>query len=77
VAPDYGIVEVSMDDMKVGQPFDGFHAAVVPSGKIELGTVALSAGAHRIRFTAIDKNPKSANFFMGIDCLTLERTGNK
>jgi serine/threonine-protein kinase len=75
--PDYGIVEVSVDDRKLGKPFDSFDAAIIPSGKIEFGTVALDAGAHRMRFAAIDTNPKSSNYFMGIDCLTLERAGNK
>jgi hypothetical protein len=70
-ARDYGIVEVSLDGQTVGQPFDGFSSAVVPSGPIEFGFVDLSAGKHRLRFRAIDKNPESNAYLMGIDCLRL------
>jgi WD40 repeat protein/Tfp pilus assembly protein PilF len=76
-APDFGIVEVSVDDQKVGRPFDSFEPDVIPSGKITVGTVTLDKGPHRIRFTAVDKNPKSSNYFMGIDCLKLEPLGAK
>jgi hypothetical protein len=70
-ASDYGIVEVSLDGQRVGQLFDGFSSAVVPSGPIEFGVVDMSAGKHRLRFRAIDKNPKSSSYLMGIDCLRL------
>jgi serine/threonine-protein kinase len=70
-ADDFGIVQVSLDGRKVGEPFDGFHSAVVPSGKIELGIVELSRGAHRVRFTAVGKNARSKNYYMGIDYLEL------
>jgi hypothetical protein len=61
----------------VGPPFDGLQPAVFPSGKIEFGTLTLDKGPHRLRFTAVDKNPKSTNYFMGIDCLKLEPVGAK
>jgi WD40 repeat protein/serine/threonine protein kinase/tetratricopeptide (TPR) repeat protein len=70
-ASDYGIVEVSLDGQRVGQLFDGFSPAVVPSGPIEFGVSDMSAGKHRLRFRAIDRNPKSSAYMMGIDCLRL------
>jgi WD40 repeat protein/serine/threonine protein kinase len=70
-ASDYGIVEVSLDGQRVGQLFDGFSSTVVPSGPIEFGVVDVSAGTHRLRFRAIDKNPQSSSYLMGIDCLRL------
>jgi hypothetical protein len=71
-APDYGMVEVSLDGKKLGEIFDGFDEEVVPSGKIEFGEVELTKGHHCLRFTVIDKNPRSTNYFMGIDCLDLK-----
>jgi WD40 repeat protein/tRNA A-37 threonylcarbamoyl transferase component Bud32 len=71
-APDYGMVQVSMDGKKLGRIFDGFNEGVVPSGKFELGEVELGKGHHHLRFVAIDKNPKSTNYYMGIDRLDLK-----
>jgi dipeptidyl aminopeptidase/acylaminoacyl peptidase len=70
-AGDYGVLQVSLDGKDVGGPFDGFNGAVVPSGKLELATVELTRGAHRVRFTAVGKNARSTNYYMGIDCLEL------
>jgi hypothetical protein len=33
--------------------------------------VELGEGGHRLHFTAVDKNLKSANYHMGIDCIQL------
>jgi hypothetical protein len=37
-----------------------------------LGNVNLTEGAHELRFTVVDKNRDSSNYFLGIDCLELE-----
>jgi hypothetical protein len=68
-ASDYGIAEVRVDGRKVGEPFDGYDGRVRPSGKVTLGTLRLTEGAHRVRFTAVGKNPRSTHYYMGIDCL--------
>jgi WD40 repeat protein len=70
-APNYGVVQVSVDDKPIGQPFDGFSPGLVPSVRVELGQVDLARGEHRVRFTAVDKDRQSTDFFMGIDCLEL------
>src|SRR5262249_40439301 len=64
-APDFGIVQVSLDGKKTQKPFDGFHPQVAPPVKVELGRVELGEGKHLLRFEAVDKNPNSTNFFMG------------
>jgi formylglycine-generating enzyme required for sulfatase activity len=68
-ADDYGKVEVALDGRVIGERFDGFKGAVEPSGKVDFGTVALSKGSHRLRFTAVDKNPKAERYIMGIERL--------
>jgi serine/threonine-protein kinase len=70
-AGDYGIAAVSLDGKRVGRAFDGYHEFVSPSGLVAFGVMQLSEGRHRLRFTAVDKNPKSKGCFMGIDYLTL------
>jgi hypothetical protein len=70
-APDSGLVETSLDGRRVGPVFDGYHETVVPSGQIEYGTFDLAEGPHRLRFTAVGKDPKSKNYRMGIDCVRL------
>ena len=40
---------------------------------IGFGTVALARGDHVLTFRCRDKDPRSINYFMGIDCLTLAR----
>jgi hypothetical protein len=71
-APDFGIVEVSLDGKKVGSRFDAFGERVVPSGKIDFGVVQLTSGPHRVRFTATGRNPASTDYRIGIDCLELK-----
>ena len=71
----YGVVEVALDGRTVGARFDGFHDAVFPPDKVECGVFDLRAGSHRLRFTAVDKNEKSRDYFMGIDCLRLTPVG--
>jgi eukaryotic-like serine/threonine-protein kinase len=68
---DYGEVQVSLDGKEIGQRFDGYDPHVNPSGKIKFGTHNLSEGAHRVRFTAVGKHPKSSSYRMGVDCLDL------
>jgi hypothetical protein len=70
-APDYGVVQVSIDGKPIGQPVDGFKPRLVPSVRVELGRVELQQGDHRVRFAALDKNRQSTGFAMGIDCLEL------
>ena len=71
-APDFGIVEIDLDGKPLGKRFDGFNREVVPAGRVSLGNVNLTEGAHELRFTVLDKNRDSSNYFLGIDCLELK-----
>lgn len=68
---DFGVIQVQLDGKQLGQPFDGFHENVAPSGRIEFPVVALEAGKHVVRFAVAGKNVRSTNYFFGIDCLQL------
>ena len=74
VAPDYGIVRIDLDGKPAGPAFDLYSGMVGPSGPLELGIHNLSATKHRIRFTAVGKNPVSENFWFGVSAVDLLAT---
>jgi hypothetical protein len=45
-APDYGIVQLYLDGNKMGEPIDLYHASVIPTGALAMGTHELAAGQH-------------------------------
>jgi WD40 repeat protein/tRNA A-37 threonylcarbamoyl transferase component Bud32 len=69
--PDLGLVEVSLDNQRLGQPFDSYHEELVRSGKIDFGTLRLQEGRRRLRFTAVGKNPRATGYHLAVDCLEL------
>jgi WD40 repeat protein len=71
-APDYGQLVVSIDGQVVGKPFDAYRAEVWPPERAEFGEVRLTAGRHRLRFTAVGQNPRAVGYNMGSDCVQLQ-----
>jgi WD40 repeat protein len=70
-APNYGRVKVTLDGQRVGTDFDGFAAKITAPSRVLLSRVELDRGSHRLRFTAVGKNPQATDCAMGIDCLEL------
>jgi hypothetical protein len=70
-ARDYGRVQVSVDGQPVGGVFEGYHASLIPSGKVAFGTLHLSETRHRLQFRVVDRHPQSQDYYLGIDCLVL------
>jgi hypothetical protein len=69
---DYGLIDTALDGRKIGGLFDGMNGPDKPvTEKVEYGTFALPEGPHRLRFTAVDKNPKSTDYYIGIDYIQL------
>jgi hypothetical protein len=71
-ARDYGICQVLVDGQPVGPPTDCYTPNVLAKSKTDLGDLDLTAGAHRITFRAVDKNPASSNYLLGVDAIALE-----
>lgn len=71
LAPDFGKVQCHLDGQSLGVPVDLYAPFVMPSGRIAIGTLALTAGAHTIMFSVTGKNPLSSDFRWGVDCLEL------
>jgi hypothetical protein len=72
-ARDYGIVQLSLDSKKVGEPIDLYNPAVVPSGPISLGTHNLPEGRHKLTIEIVGANPQAKKSYMfGIDRIDLK-----
>ena len=64
----YGIVQLSLDDKKVGEPLDLYNAGVIHSGPIALGVHELKAGQHKLTVEILGANPQAKKSYMfGID----------
>ena len=73
-ARDYGIVQLSLDDAKLGSPFDLYDPRVVPTGELDMGAHALSKGDHRLTLEIVGGNEKAIKVYMvGLDYVKLVR----
>ncbi len=72
-APDYGIVQFYMDGKKVGKPIDLYAPKVIRTERIELGTIQLSKGEHKLEVEIVGANAKAIkNYMFGMDELHVE-----
>jgi WD40 repeat protein len=74
--PEGGLTEVSLDSQVLGRPFNSFHATYGRSGRIAFGTLPLREGRHRLRFRAVGKDPRSKDYYFGVDYLELQPDGS-
>jgi hypothetical protein len=70
-APDYGVVRGALDGKRLGHDFDLYSGRVCPAGSLELGTLDLATGEHRLRFTSVGKQAGSTGFSFGLDAIDL------
>lgn len=75
-ARDYGIVQLSLDDTKLGGPIDFFNdPEVMTTGVLSFDNVELSAGNHRLRIEILGAHPKADKAYMvGLDYVRLVPT---
>jgi putative heme-binding domain-containing protein len=73
-APDYGIVQLLLDDTKLGQPIDLYNEVEVRTSKLfEFEGIDLKAGAHRLAVEIVGTNPKAVPSYMfGLDFVRLQ-----
>lgn len=71
-AVDYGIVQLSLDDQKLGGPVDLYHNGVIPTGELDFGVHDLSAGEHKLTVAITGANEKAVKSYMfGLDYVKL------
>jgi hypothetical protein len=72
-APDYGIVQLSLDGQKLGAPIDLYHESVVPTGLLAMGEHDLTAGEHKLTVEIMGANDKAIkNYMFGLDYVKLD-----
>jgi hypothetical protein len=72
-ARDYGIVQLSINDQKAGEPIDLYHDGVTPSDEVELGTFDLKAGQNTLTVEITGANEAATpDYMFGLDYLRLE-----
>ena len=71
LAPDFGIIQPLVDGQPVGEPIDLYAPLVLPSGRIALGLIHLTAGTHTLSFRVVGKNAASSGYSLGLDALTM------
>lgn len=74
-ARDYGIVQLSLDGKKLGEPIDLYHEGVIlTEPAIALGTHDLTAGEHKLLVEIVGANPKAVKAYMfGLDEVILDQ----
>ncbi|MBI4579961.1 MAG: DUF2961 domain-containing protein [Planctomycetes bacterium] len=72
-APDYGIVQLYINDQKVGEPVDLYAGGVTPTGPIDLGEVELTQGENKLTAEIVGANDAAAKAYMfGLDYILLK-----
>ena len=73
-AVDYGIVQLYLDDKKLGDSIDLFNNGVVFTGELDLGIHELTEGEHVFRVEITGANEQAVKGYMvGLDYLRLEQ----
>lgn len=72
-ARDYGIVQVTLDGQRIGDPVDLFNAPdVITTGVLKFGEHDLKSGAHRLGIEIVGANPNAQKSYMcGLDFVRL------
>ncbi|MGB2820275.1 MAG: DUF2961 domain-containing protein, partial [Phycisphaerae bacterium] len=72
-ARDYGIVQLSLDGAKLGDPIDLYNPEVIHTEPLQLGTHELTKGAHKLTVEITGANAKAIKAYMfGLDYVLLK-----
>jgi len=72
-AVDYGIVQLWLDDKKLGAPIDLYNNGVIATGPIDLGVHNLIKGQHVLKVQITGANEKAQKAYMfGLDYIKLK-----
>lgn len=72
-AVDYGIVQLYLDDKKLGEPVDLYNDGVIKTGELSLAKLELSQGRHKLTAEIVGANEKAKKEYMfGLDYVKLD-----
>ncbi len=74
--PDRGVVAITVDGARAGEPFDGYANRVLVAGWAGDVDLHLTPGLHWVRFQVIGASPASEGMALDLDRLTLTRVGD-
>jgi hypothetical protein len=69
----FGVVQLTLDGNKIGQPYDTYDAKMEPSELVDMGTMDLTAGKHVLGVTMPSRNPAAPDrgLTFGLDYIKL------
>ncbi len=77
-ARDYGIVQLQLDDKKLGEPIDLYDTEVTTTGVLSFPVLAWQGESHTLSFELLGANENADKSYMvGIDYVRLIGTGDK
>lgn len=77
-AVDYAIVQLWLDDKKLGEPIDLYGPQVVTTGVLTFPITQWTAGEHTLGIEIVGANPKAAKAYMvGVDYVRLAAPGEQ
>ncbi len=72
-ANDYSIVQLHLDDKKIGEPIDLFNRGVIPTKVLSFGVHELAKGPHKLTVEIVGINEKAVKKHMfGLDYVLLK-----
>ena len=73
-ARDYAVVQLWLDDQKLGGPIDLYDPQVVTTGVLSFPKVKGSDGEHKLTIEILGANPQAAKAFMvGVDYVRITK----
>ena len=74
-APDYGMLQFSVNGQEVPMFFDGYASSVQPAPAFHLGVFSPRDGKFTLRIYTLPANPAAtgARHFFGLDCVVMEK----
>ena len=72
-AVSFGKVQLSLDGKPLGGPIDAYAPRTIPSGRMSLGTMRLTAGDHVLQVEVVGRNAASTTYSFALDCIELVR----
>ncbi|MDR0382001.1 MAG: DUF2961 domain-containing protein [Oscillospiraceae bacterium] len=72
-AGDYGIFQIAVDGVDVGEVQNGYNNGVISSGPVLLDKVTLSAGPHTLTVAMKGKDSRSTGYMVGLDYIQFSK----
>lgn len=74
-AVDYGIVQLLLDDQKLGKPIDLYETQVITTGVLSFPRLSVQGKKHTLKFQVVGANPKAVKGYMvGLDYLRIKKS---